>query len=278
MSRGADALSLARGDVRDGAAAIEHFREVLASRRVGPRMLARAVPEMAAGCAPLLRALTALADALAVELEADPEGVAAVRALLAHAETRVAELLAALAAHEGGGMDARARLAMEAVVRRIAGELSEVVRLVDLLGAPVTSETTVIDFADAIAARRAGSRPGATGTSVAHAPVELRASELSVGDARLVLELLERAVATVVRAGVPAPRIVVESGPEGFPVFTISAGDARNAGAGRLVFDAVLRDELPASAEVPGVVQAAARHAGIALTVADLGRKVTIAL
>ncbi|APR74815.1 Hypothetical protein A7982_00161 [Minicystis rosea] len=272
--RGADALSIARGDVRDGVAAIEHFLQVLASRRVGPRMLARAVPEMAAGCAPLLAALTALASALSSVLADDPDGIASVRALLGHAEARVSELSAALASHEGGAMDARGRLAMEAVVRRIAGELSEVVRIIDWFGAPATSETTAIDLADALGARRGPSRPA---TTVVHAAVEIRADELNVGDARLVVQLLEQSVATVARAGVTAPRIVVENGPEGFPVLAV--GEAgRNAVAGQLVFDAALRDDLPASARVSGVAQAAARHAGISLAIEDGGRRVTIAL
>lgn len=270
MSRASDALVIARGEVRDGIAAIEHFLQVLASRRVGPRVLARSVPEMEAGCEPLRAALAALADAVALELHADPAGVSAVRDLLAHAGARVAELSAALAAHAGAAMDARARLALEAIVRRIAGELGAVMRLAEMLGAPVTSETTIIDFADALAARRAA-RPGAT---LVRASVELRATELRVGDARLVLELLELSVATVVRAGVTAPWIVVESGPEGFPIFTVEAARQQSGGA-ELALDAVIRDELPREAEV---MRAAAQHAGIALTIADGGRKVTIAL
>jgi hypothetical protein len=281
VSPAADALAIARGEVRDGVAAIEHFLQVLASRRVGPKMLARAVPEMAAGCAPLRAAIAALADALAESLSrgeegaADPEGAAAVRALLGHADARVAELSAALAAHQSASMDARERLALEAVVRRAAGELGAVISVVDLLGAPVTSETTTIDFADALLARRMVAR---SGTTMVHAAVEQRASELVVGDARMILELLAHAVSTVVRAGVDTPRVVVDTGPEGLPVFTVEAAREKaqvGSGGNRPLFDVALRDELPHEAEV---VRAAARHAGIALHVEGGGRKVTIAL
>jgi len=283
VSPAADALAIARGEVRDGVAAIDHFLQVLASRRVGPKVLARAVPEMAAGCAPLRAAVAALADALAEELAegadaetpGDPEGAAAVRALLGHTDARVAELSAALAAHQSASMDARERLALEAVVRRAAGELGAVVGLVDLLGAPVTSETTTIDFTDALLARRVVARSGMT---MVHAAVEQRASELVVGDARMILDLLAHAVSTVARAGVDTPRIVVDTGPEGLPVFTVEAARDKaqaGSGAGRPMFDVALRDELPHEAEV---VRAAARHAGIALRVADGGREVTIAL
>jgi hypothetical protein len=275
VTRAADALALARGEVRDGIASIEHFLQVLASRRVGPRVLARGIPEVLAGCTPLRESLATLAAALGVELAGDPEGVDAVHSLLTYAAGLVDELAAALQGCEGKALDARERLAIEAIVRRVAGELGTVLRLADLLGAPVTSETTTIDLGDALAQRRVHPRSDATAML---ASVEVRVSELTVGDARLVLDLLELAVATVARAGVTAPRIVVELGPEGFPVFTIDAapGKAKDgSGADGQVLDVVLRPELPRQSDV---VRAAARHAGIALTIAADRRTVTLAL
>ena len=278
----ADALRLARGDVRDGVASIEHFLQVLGSRRVGPRVLARSVPEVLAGCAPLHRALASLGGAFAAELTADPAGVAAAKSLLAHAAGRVDQLAAVLTAHEGASsLDARERLALESIVRRVAGELGSVVRLADLLGAGVTSETTTIDLVDALAQRRARGRT--SGTQVL-ASVEVRERELTVGDARLVLDLLELAVAAVVRGGVTAVRIVADLGSEGFPVFTVGAapeeaeapaGAPRGDGQVRQVLDVVLREELPHESDV---VRAAARHAGITMTFADDRRTVVIAL
>jgi hypothetical protein len=273
LTRASDALVLARGGVRDGVAAIEHFLQVLASRRVGPRVLARSVPEVRDGCAPLLVALVALEEALTDEMRSDPEGAAAARALLAHAAARVGELERALGACSDATMDARERLALEAVVRRIAVELSAVVRLVDLLGAPATTETTTIDLGDALGQRRTQPRGSATHVL---ASVDVRTSELTVGDARLVLELLELGVAIVFRAGVAEPRIIVDLGPEGFPRFTIDAPPPRTGSTGEgHVFEVEKRDALPSEIEV---VQAAARHAGIALSIDEGGRKVTIAL
>jgi hypothetical protein len=260
--------------VRDGVASIEHFLQVLVSRRVGPRVLARGIPEVLGGLAPLSGALTALAAAIRAELAADLEGVASARELLAHADSRVTELAAALAAHtDAASIDARERLALEAVVRRVAGELSTIVRLVDLLGITVTSETTTIDLGDALAQRR--TRPGATQVVV---QVDVHVPELTVGDARLVLDLLDFAVATVVRAGVPKPRIGVERGAEGFPVFTVQAPQAevqeRSSGDGK-VLEVVLREELPGEG---AFVRAAARHGGIEMRVAEDQRSATIAL
>lgn len=271
-----DALSLARGEVRDGVAAIEHFREVLVSRRVGPRMLRTAVPEMAAGCAPLIAALESVSSALGSELVRDPEGFTAVRGLIAHAIGRVAELGAALATHAGSTVDARVRLSLESVVKRVSAELAAVLRLIDMLGAPVTSDTMTIDFADALLARRAAARPATPAPPSIQAAVELRTDELTVGDARLLLDLLEHAVAAVVRTGVTSPGIVVETGPDDLPTFTVEAASEKAlAGARRLTFEVAMRDELPHEL---AVVRAAARHAGIALAIHDGGRKVTIAL
>jgi hypothetical protein len=276
LTHPSDALALARGDVRDGIAAIEHFREMLASKRVGPRGLARAVPEVQEGCAPLRASLATLERALEVELAADPEGLDAVRGLLAHATARITELSQALAARVNRPLDARERLALETIVLPIAGELGRVVRLVDLLGAPVTSDTTTIDFGDALSERR----PAPRSATQVLAAVEVRTQELAVGDARLVLELLEFAVATVARAGVEFPRIVVDGGPDGLPVFTVDAGTrppkvSEGSGVERRVFDVVMRDELPREVEV---VCTAARKLGIELTIAEDRRKVTIAL
>ena len=282
MTRASDVLAIARGDVRDGVASIEHFLQVLGSRRVGPRVLARGIPEVLAGCPHLRASLAALGDAFAAELTADPDGIAAARSLLAHAAGRVDQLAATLSSHEGASaLDARERLALEAIVRRVAGELGAVVRLADLLGAPVTSETTTIDLGDALAQRRARPRTGATPVLAA---VDVRVQELTVGDAHLVLDLLDLAIAIVHRAGVTAPRVVVDLGPEGFPVFTVDAapeeapeptGAPRGAGQVRQVLDGVLRPELPHESDV---VRAAARHAGIAMTFAEDRRTVVIEL
>jgi hypothetical protein len=267
------ALSLARGEVRDGVAAIEHFLQVLASRRVGSKVLARAVPEMAAGCAPLAAALDGLADALAGEIAADPEGVTALRGLLEHAASRVVDLAAGLSETRGSSMEARQRLALEGKVRRIAGELGAVVRLLELIGGPVTSETITIDFADALQARRAAARKGVSTVSAA---VEIRAGELAVGDVRVVMGLLEQAVLIVARATGAAPRIVVDRGADGFPTFAVDGARPGNgADAGRLRFEAVAHEELPHEL---GITRAIAVHAGISLVIVEGGRAVTVAL
>ena len=274
-----DALAAARGKVRDGVSAVENLDQLLGSRRVGPRQLPHAILGVQEGCVHLQEALVELEAAMATHLRGDVEGVASVASILAHAADRVRELVDTLLGREKAVIDARERLRLEAIVHRIALELDTVMRLTDLLSASATSRSTVIDLGDVLAERRPPSR---TLTPVL-AMVELRAPAL-VGDARIVLELLEFAVATVVRAGVEAPRIVADRGDQDLLVITIAPSPSRASAAAQptdpnpkttRILDVSLRPELPCQG---AVVRAAARRAGITYEVAPDGRSVTISL
>ena len=227
----------------------------------------------------LLNALVELEKQMAAHLRGDEEGIASVASILAYASGLVRELAATLKGREKAAIDARERLRLEAIVHRIAIELDTVMRLTDLLSASATSRSTVIDLGDVLAERRPPSR---TLTPVL-AMVELRAPAL-VGDARIVLELLEFGVATVVRAGVEAPRIVADRGADELLVITIGVSSSKAAPAATKgdvnpkttrILDVSLRPELPCQS---AVVRAAARRAGITFTVAPDGRSVTITL
>ena len=274
-----DALAAARGEVRDGISAVENLDQLLGSRRVGPRQLPHAILGVQEGCSGLVSALAKLEAQMALHLAGDDEGIASVASILAHASGLVSELAATLEGREKAAIDARERLRLEAIVHRIAVELDTVMHLTDLLSASATSRSTVIDLGDVLAERRPPSR---TLTPVL-AMVELRAPAL-VGDARIVLELLEFAVATVVRAGVEAPRIVADRGADELLVITIAVSPGRAAPAGATgdinpmttrILDVSLRPELPCQS---AVVRAAARRAGIDYVVAPDGRSVTISL
>jgi len=274
-----DALAVARGKVRDGVAAVENLDQLLGSRRVGPRQLPHAILGVQEGCVQLLEALAELQTEMEKHLQGDAEGIASVASILAHASGLVSELADTLKGREKVVIDARERLRLEAIVHRIAIELDTVMRLTDLLSASATSRSTVIDLGDVLAERRSPSR---TLTPVL-AMVELRAPAL-VGDARIVLELLEFAVATVARAGVEAPRIVADRGDEELLVITIAPSPKRPAPTSppaeanpktTRILDVSLRPELPSQG---AVVRAAARRAGITYEVAPDGRSVTISL
>jgi hypothetical protein len=262
--------------VRDGVASVEHFLHVLGSRRIGPRVVARGIPEIVAGCGPLRAALLGLSRSLRAELSRDPVGADAAERLLHHAEARVAELARALGRHcEATSIEARERLGIEAIVREAAAELATVVHLVDLLGATLAPETTTIDLHDALGQRHARRTAGATPVL---AQVDVRVPELTVVDARVFLELLERAVAIVVHAGVAEPRIFVELGPQGRPILVVDAPRNKTklgSGGNGQILDVALREALPDETEV---ICAAARRAGIEMRIAEAGRQVTLEL
>ena len=239
MSEGSDALAKARGDVRDGIAVIEHFVQVLASRRVGTRALVGALPGVRTDCEPLLGALSTLERTLANELVPDVAGIEAVDELLAYAAARVEALRTALANFNHESTHARARLAIEAVVRPVAHDLGNVMRLVEMLGPKEGLDATTIDFVDALAAtpRRSVRLPTTPVLAIIEGPTQ----ELLVRNPRLVLDLLEFGVATVVAHGVESPRIRVEPSPSGFPRFVIDAAplgtDRTRVGATQRTFD-----------------------------------------
>lgn len=272
-----EALSAARGAVRDGVACIENLAQVLASRRVGPKQLSLALPDVQADCASLSDAIEALSVALDAHLARDPEGREAFNETLAFTAARVRSLGASLEGRTSAPVDARQRLALEGAVVGVARELDAMLRLVELMSAAVLHKVTPIDLRDLLVVRRISKRSVRTPVL---AVIELGASPTLVADARVVIELLEFAVAVVARAGVDSPRITATRGPEEGDklVIHVSEGDERGARGSRstdptAVIDVAPRAELPREADV---VLVAARFAGISLEFGEGGRSVTL--
>jgi hypothetical protein len=214
-------LSTLRGAVRDGVSAIENLANVLASRRVGPKVIARALPEVSAGCSALRSDLRHLRAELPSLLAAQPDGIAGADEMLERADHRVADLAGELARKEASSMDARDRLALEAIVRRSAGELSGVVRLLDLFAVVLNPRATGLDIAELIMPKHTLTGAGSVTVPVT---VDLTDVGVLVADARLVINLLSFALASVVGGGVTAPALVarredretaIEIGPPG---------------------------------------------------------------
>jgi hypothetical protein len=282
---------------------VENFGHLLGSRRVGARAIARALPEMHAGCGALRAAIDGLTTEIVVMLGADAEGVAAVRALLAHASARVGELDAELLPLIDKVIETRQRLRLETVVRRIAADLDAMVRVTDLFGAVAARRSTSLDLTDVLSERR---QPA--GVPAVRASVRIDKTAGLVGDARIVVELIEFAVATVARAGVASPevvaaeeadgRVVIEVGPPGEGAGGAAAtaaakpADARPAAKGARAerggakaapagttperfIEVPIRSELPRAADV---IQTAARRAGITIDIAPGSRRVTVVL
>ncbi len=208
-------LKVTLGDVRDGAAALDHFAQALASRRVGPRVLADSIPEVARGIAPLCDAISALSAALAARLPED-SAHAAFEELVEHTLIRLHEVEGALSGRGDFPVDARERLAIEAIVKDVAAETAAFVHLAGVLVSAATPQVTWIDLREALSERRPKQVEVAPNDKApakapkhrfptitahvdapSHLPMEI--------DPQLFLGLLDRAVAITARAVIARP-------------------------------------------------------------------------
>jgi hypothetical protein len=119
MTKNESARTSAWGRIRDALAAVHNLETLLRSPRVGTSTLAALLPELLVSCA-------VLRDAF------DPAGNDAREDLATYARERIAVLEAALQEAGTGGIETRARLALEQVVTRVLSELDAAVDLLDL--------------------------------------------------------------------------------------------------------------------------------------------------
>ncbi|MGK3964328.1 hypothetical protein WMF38_09155 [Sorangium sp. So ce118] len=286
-------LAAALGAARDGAAGIESFAHLLGSRRVGPRGVALALPEVCEGCAALVSALGSLSAAVRdgfVET-GDAAAADAACAVLGHAGVEVARLTdelsrAALPAaapgrvpvrgrgERGGaerGIDARQRLALEASVRRTARELSGALRLSELVMATLELRPTPLDLIDVLRNWSATAAEGRPVVGISVVSSDGRANEVE-GDVRAVSGLMELAVGMVSAAGVASPHLTVSRLPDGRSTVRIEERSPRQ-GAPAVALDVVVRDGGERAVAVARVV---ARRARIELVEGTGGRVVTM--
>jgi len=161
VSAGANSpLSIARGAVREGLAALFGFSQLIGSRRVGPRALERARADMDDACASLAAALDALERGLVEVFGPDENAASAARALCAYVTSHVKTLAGALSA-DGSLENARRRLALEAAIRTHGDAIQGAMSLCDLLVAATTPSPVELDVADALE-HRFGSRTDET--------------------------------------------------------------------------------------------------------------------
>jgi len=270
-------LAAARGAVRDGAAAVDSFAQLLGSRRVGPRGIARALPEVREGCTTLRAALEELDGAFAQDLSAHAGSAAAASAVLSVAGAEVAVLEAELTrAEDDGGrkgagkakgaperpLDARQRLALEALVRRTSRELGVALYLTDLLSAALDLRPTPLSLTDLLRAR---------GATVAQAQPAVRvvvqceagSADGLDADPHVVGPLLEIAVAVASRGAEAGAWLHASRRADGR--LEVRVGQARGGArpeAGSIALDLPLRQ---GDERAQAVACAAALLAGIAL-------------
>lgn len=188
-------IDVARGAIREGVAAIHNLGQLLRSPRVGPRPLARAIPEVREGCEALRGALDDLRTALGARLGAETDLAQLAGAALDLAARRVEGLALALEGNEKRPVEARRRLAVEGEVRKVAGDLDTVLWLVDLLAAVASPRPVQVDLAEVLR-NRWSPVPAASSVPVR---VDVGADASFSGDPRVAPLLIELAVAVLAR-------------------------------------------------------------------------------
>ncbi len=191
----------------------------------------------------------AFGEALLSDVEAQDQA----RALGEHAALRVAALRSALA--EGGPLDARRRLALEAAVRKHGAELRDALAYVELFVAAVSPAPTELDLLDVLE-QRFGDRAadeGAVRVSVdAPRPASL------VADRHVLGGLVEYAALIASRRGTMAARLGITH-PSGGGLVVRLSPVPRNAAPSRIVLHVPPRGELPGSLELARVAARRAR-------------------
>ena len=139
-------LDAARGLVRDALGSLSNLEQLLKSIRVGPKALSAVIPDVHASCAPLLGAVRELLAALRTHLPDD----AAPDALEAFIAPRVEALERALSAARRQPINARNRLALEAVVAEAAQELDAARALIDVLEEALGGPSVRVDLLELV--------------------------------------------------------------------------------------------------------------------------------
>jgi hypothetical protein len=138
--------------MRDTVGALHNFQHLLASVRVGPKALARVIPDVRAASGPMIAA----SEDLVLGAAARP-GAAAMAELGKLVSLRTCELEAALGGAAQGSLGASDRLRLEAAVTRAVRDLDGALELVELMVEASAHGRVPVDVMDVI--RESGVRP-----------------------------------------------------------------------------------------------------------------------
>jgi len=137
-----------RGVLRDVLAAVRNLEDLLRSPRVGPRALARVIPELKGFGVPLLVSVDQILRSVqeAAELPVD----AAVTEVGTYVEAVVARLHVSLERALGTALDAKSRLRFESALGQAGAELNGVRQLLDLLIRATERSETELDLEEVV--------------------------------------------------------------------------------------------------------------------------------
>lgn len=257
-------IAQARGDLLAGLAALQGLSDLLRSRRVGAKALARALPEVGEGFAQLDASIGAMFAAVA-----PPLGRAG--AVLERSRQLLAMLRIELDAARSN-LDARHRISLEAQLTGARRELEAVHCIGELAAAAAAPRSAALDLAEVVRHRWSGAtREGDPSVAVR---VELGAGASFAGDPRLAMALVELGVSSVLAAGVVHPRVTASRREDGRLVVRV---DDAGAPAGPSPEAMLVRTYLCRAETVALAVEVAGR-AGVEVAHDASGRAVSIVL
>jgi hypothetical protein len=149
-------LNAARGTLREALSALRNFAELLHSLRIGSKALLAVLPDVAAGCAPMQRAVDSLLASVSVRASTHE----ATSALGAYFTPRLTLLEQELAGARNRPLLAKSRLLLERLITTLSLELDTARGLLDLLVDAVSHGSTHVDLAELVEQSFAGSPSG----------------------------------------------------------------------------------------------------------------------
>jgi hypothetical protein len=139
-------LASASGVIRDTLGAIHNLVHLLGSVRVGPKGLARVIPDVQASCNQMVGAIREVVSTT----EGSKLGTKAVGDVATIVAARMKDLERALGLAKKSGLRAAERLALERTVSTIARDLDGALELVELLSEASATGSVPVDITDVI--------------------------------------------------------------------------------------------------------------------------------
>gem|GEM_PF-6095841 len=260
-------LALSLGALREGCAAIEAFGDLLASRRVGPRALARARVATLEACVTLVGALGPFERIVAASLGDDCSANEILSRLCERLKLHMSAIMKALCA--ATPLSARRRLELETLFRDHRAGIKDCVALCDLAVASATIVPVELHLG-ALMQRYHHDRAVDDGAVV----LELDVDETPIRTGRRLLAgLIELSVSLVCRDGASRARLSATTRPDGtFVVRVVRAPSDRSAEKSVVL---LRRGELDLGLDV---ARMAARRAGIDVAFDDATNEASIVL
>ncbi len=193
------------GELKDGAAGLVALSELLASRRIGPKAIAGALPSAGDACAGIASAVSAVASDVLSACGDDASARREVRAMFDRAEASVRALEVELAAAVDTPGEAKTRLVIERAANAASSNVASSLFVAELFTFASSPRVVSIHVADVL-----GFGPSiADGPQVIRATLDAPPGPVATTDARLLRALVELAVQIVVAAGVASPHVHV---------------------------------------------------------------------